>query len=213
MTAMPGRPIVFFTALPMEAAAIEKAFERSGIGGIDVVPIGIRGHQLPDISPPASGTLVVVAGLAGGLDPSLSVGDVVLDAPDNLQLDGQCVRARIHTAVNLVTTPMAKASLFTFYGAAAVDMEQSIVTAWANFHGVTVIGLRALSDSASDALDPKLLTLVDSRGRPRLMAIVRAILVRPFRIVSLITLGLRSRRALRNLATAAVALVRSSTAQ
>ena len=149
---------------------------------------------------------MIVAGLGGGLDPSLQVGNVVFDGPSSIVVPANVRRGPIFTSSDLVTTAAQKAELYRSTAAAAVDMEQSIVAAWCSSGGTRVYGLRAISDAASDSLNPLLLTLVDDLGRPRPAKIAAAILRRPLLLIELIQLGRRSKRALRSLSAAAVAL-------
>ena len=82
--------ILILTAIRMEAEAIARKFRvraPRGSGPVDIpsqLPaqlyvIGMGGIRMPDLSgQPYAG--LIMAGLAGGLDPSLVVGDVVVDA-------------------------------------------------------------------------------------------------------------------------------------
>ena len=192
----------------MEERAIYRAIYRARLPSVQISAVGIHAIQLNKLPPATDGSLVIVAGLAGGLDPQLKVGDVVLDASDNIPLPNLAMRGHIHTSVDVVASVADKSALFGQTHALAVDMEQAIVAAWAHGQNCQVIGLRAISDSAFDAIDPILLRLVDELGRPQPSVIAKALIHRPTRIVDLLRLARRSNLALANLSTAVVDLVR-----
>jgi adenosylhomocysteine nucleosidase len=120
---------------------------------VDLRTIGIGGPHLP-AALSARTTMVLLAGLAGGLDPALRVGDVVVDGwppgeaadanppPFPTGLTTATARSaatssrlgrsatsvgRIVTSPVPLTTPAAKADLFRRTGAVAVDMEGDAV--------------------------------------------------------------------------------------
>jgi hypothetical protein len=80
---------------------------------------------------------IIMAGLAGALDPTLHDGEVVIDQPlvDTLQ-DARWRRGGIHTSDHLIATPAAKAALFESTGATVVDMETAKARAFAERAGV-----------------------------------------------------------------------------
>src|SRR5207249_1339343 len=63
--------LVIFCAVEFEAKALRNRLD------CDIRTIGIRATRLP--AELASASVIVMAGLAGALDPSLKVGDVVID--------------------------------------------------------------------------------------------------------------------------------------
>ena len=136
---------------------------------------------------------VLLAGLAGGLDPSLAVGDLILDADGEFGLR----RGAIHTAAGIVSTPDAKARLFARTGAAAVDMEGLAARRFANNLNLPFLHLRAISDAATDSLDPALLGWVDPFGKPRPFAAAAGLLRDPRRVAGVVRLARASQMALR----------------
>jgi hypothetical protein len=166
--------------------------------------IGIGATRLPPIPP---GSRVIVAGLGGALDPSLKVGDLVLDTPvANLPADLPWCIGPIHSAQHPILTADAKASLFRESGALAVDMEQAVVRR-AVPSDVEVIGLRAISDPAHMAIDPAVLRFIDDIGRPQPLAIASTLLRRPGLLRHLMELRANSNVALRNLGLGVRALL------
>jgi hypothetical protein len=197
--------LFIFAALEMESRAATRAlaipFKRDrkptclNAVSIEVHTIGMRAEFLPRLVQrlrPSPRDRCWMVGLAGALDPRLKVGDVVIDADPAtaLQLaDATLRRGRIHTSRRLIGSPAEKQALFARTGALAVDMEQEIVKVALTPLGVSVIGIRAISDAANTSLDPALPNLVDPIGRPRYGALAAALLRRPNLLRSLIPLG------------------------
>src|ERR1700722_14316685 len=79
---MHEKTIVIFTALQIETKAVQRAL--TGIRRpVQVHTIGLRAVRVPTVLPKNVGVMIV-AGLGGGLDPALKVGDVVVDDPHGL---------------------------------------------------------------------------------------------------------------------------------
>src|SRR5580658_499315 len=75
----PPRPLVL-VPMALEARRIRRRLEKRGID-CPIVQIGLRAKNLPDVRD-YSVQMIILAGLAGGLDPNLEVGDVVIDAAE-----------------------------------------------------------------------------------------------------------------------------------
>jgi nucleoside phosphorylase len=144
-----------------------------------------------------------MAGLAGALEPSLSVGDVVVDqASDFPVTDGRWRRGGIHTAGEIVATPAGKSALFRAGGDLVVEMENAFARRFAAERGVPFLGVRAVSDSAAEPLDAAVLRFVDPSGRVRLGRLAAELCRRPGLIPALWRLRSRTAIALRNLSGA-----------
>jgi hypothetical protein len=184
----PQRPLIL-AAMHPEAKAIRRALRP---GDADVRVIGIGATSLPPVAEIRAASAIILAGFAGALDPSLNVGDVVLDS--RIPLPGLPVRqGRIHTASTLVSTPAEKAELFAATGAVAVDMEADTVRQLADGAGVPFIGLRAISDTADESINPAILRLIDATGRVRPHRLAAALVARPSMMRDLLHLGRSSR--------------------
>ena len=144
-------------------------------------------------------------GLAGGLDPALPPGTLLL--PTRLLTPGGTIEVdaawHAHAAALLgqlkpVTAPTVgsdlaiadaseKARLFARTGAAAVDMESHVLARGGA--GLPLLILRAVADSADDALPPAALVAVKPDGSTDLAAVLGAVMRRPGQIPALIRLG------------------------
>ncbi len=164
--------------------------------------------------------LVVIAGVCGGLDPSLAPGALVLAhrvvnergderAAGRALFDAARRALRRHgskfapssllTVARPVATRAQKTDLWNTHGAAGVDMETWHVIEAAASHGARWLALRAVLDPASDLLPP---SLRDWNGATSDAAIARALVRRPLEWPAYVRLALQSRAALRSLRTA-----------
>ncbi|MDB5289683.1 MAG: phosphorylase [Phycisphaerales bacterium] len=208
------------TAVEIEAKAVARALglvcprpkrpaqaDRAG-ATLELHLIGIAAERLPSNLRSDESAIIIMAGLAGGLDPSLRVGDVVIDdCPPGLLPDVAHRRGGIQTANHIIATTTEKAELFAQTGALAVDMETRIVRRSAERAGAQFIAIRAISDAFDEALDPTILKLVDGFGRPRPTAIATTLLCRPALIAPLRRLGAASHLAAENLGAAVESIV------
>jgi adenosylhomocysteine nucleosidase len=193
---------LILTALTMEAKAISSAIPAlPDDTELCVVGIGAKKLTTEHCSRCTGG--IILAGLAGGLDPALRVGDVVVDQPQSGPWPILPFRhGRVHTSEHLITTSTEKSELFRQTGCLVVDMESAIVRRFAETSGLPLLTIRAISDSADDALPERLLGWVDEFGRPRLGRVSRDLAGHPLQIPALIRLGRRSHRAARQMAYA-----------
>jgi adenosylhomocysteine nucleosidase len=149
-----------------------------------------------------------MCGVAGGLDPLLVVGDIIVDDPKKM-VPGTVSyrRGKIHTATQIIAGPADKAELFRQTQAMAVDMEQSIVADFVAKLGIQLIGIRAISDTANQTLDPAVVHFVNDVGDPRPMKIALTLVRRPGMIRYLRTLNKNTNIALEELGKAVKAIV------
>ena len=167
--------------------------------------VGVAAKHLPVADQLTDISLIIMCGVAGALDPSQRLGDVVLDAP--LEFASPLRRGKIHTASHIIATPQQKAELFKSTGASAVDMEQAVVQAFADQHQIPLIGLRAISDTASETLDPKVVQFVDDLGRPKPVNIAMGLIRQPTLIPYLRRLNANTKYALLQLSEALEAIL------
>jgi len=158
-------------------------------------------------------TALISFGLAGGLDPALRPGSLLV--PRTIITDGQ----RLPTdpglserlggvsiplllgAWDVVTSAAAKAALFAATGAAAVDLESGAVARVAAAHGLPFTVLRAICDPAERDLPPAALIALDRHGAIGLARVLGSVLVHPGQLPALLALAADAavaRRALRD---------------
>jgi hypothetical protein len=166
------RNVIILTAMQLETRAVTRALSDLPC---DVLTIGICACRMPtDL--PTDGKVVILAGLAGALDPTLKVGDVVLDDPKGIiPASVGFRRGAIYTANQIIPTPADKAALFQRTGALAVDMETDLVRRLP----VPVVTVRTISDSAAEVLDSRVIGFVDEVGRSRPLKIAATLLRQP----------------------------------
>ncbi len=202
-----GAKIIIFTALQMEERAVRRAIGK--IRNVEFRSVGIRAVHLPparQLEKPID--CLVMAGFAGALDPTLAIGDIVVDGPAGWVISPAWRRSTFFTAEQIVGSVAEKAALFQKTGAAAVEMENVAVRALAHGLEVPFIGIRAISDTADQSLDPEFARWIDEMGRPQPGAVMRGLLARPARIAAAQKLGRSTRLAANRLGAAVVELLR-----
>lgn len=158
-------------------------------------------------------------GMAGGLDPSLQAGAILLPGevlgPDGRvhpcdagwrtrlspRLEAQS--GRLVTCARSVGSVEAKAELFRTTGAVAVDMESAAVAEVAEQHGLPFLAVRVVVDSAADVLPRAVTAAADNEGHLQIWRLIGALALAPNELAPLIRLAQRYRAANRSLATIA----------
>jgi adenosylhomocysteine nucleosidase len=160
-------------------------------------------------------TALVSFGLAGGLDPGLRPGTVVI--PSVVLSEGETFRAdemlakrfgglTRHTMLAgsaVAVDAVAKQHLHAASGAHAIDLESGPVARVARAHGLPFVVVRAICDPAERNLPPAALIALDSRGGIGFGAVLHSILAQPWQIPGLFALArdaAHARRALIRLA-------------
>lgn len=158
-------------------------------------------------------------GMAGGLDPALPAGTVILPT-EVLAPDGRVHRCeagwrnrlnatiaarggRLLTRAASVGSVEDKAELFRTTGAVAVDMESAAIAGVAEQHGVPFLAVRVVVDSAGDVLPHAVRAAADSEGHLQIWRLIGALALAPNELAPLIRLAQRYRAANRSLATIA----------
>jgi adenosylhomocysteine nucleosidase len=157
-------------------------------------------------------------GMAGGLDPTLQPGSVVIPcellSPDGARYVAcRAWREQVSAAIsplytvtegNLLTsthaieTPADKAAAFRSSGAAAVDMESAAVAQVAAEHNLPFIAVRVIVDSAADRL-PRAVVAASRAGRVQFARLIGGLILAPHELAALIRLAQRYRIAMRSL--------------
>ena len=154
----------------------------------------MAGERIEHLVKTVKPRLVVCAGFAGGLDPKLGVGDLVL--AENLCSEEILVRARdiassqagvsvgrIVSGATAVETVSEKTALFEKTGALAVDMESETIAAACRAAGVPLLVVRTISDPAGDDLPVPFADWFDIEGqRPNVLGLLKYLALHPGRI-------------------------------
>ncbi len=159
-----------------------------------------------------SGACALVSfGLAGGLDPSLRPGDVLV--PETVLTGGRilCTDPGLCRSLGggtshlllggdrIIVDRLAKQALWEQTGCAAVDIESGAVALVAAERGLRFAVLRAVCDPAARSLPLAALAGLDAHGAVALGRVLRAVAAHPAELGALIALAgdaVRARRAL-----------------
>ena len=162
---------------------------------------------------------VISFGVAGGLDPSLNPGDVVVatevTSGDTRWLAGlslnepqianialgrrRIVRGGLAGVEEVVVAQSCKAALRSETGAAAVDMESHIAAAYAAENELPFAALRVIADPASRTLPALARGAIKPNGEIDLRKILGGLARNPKSLRALVSTGLDFNRALRSL--------------
>ncbi|GJE19160.1 phosphorylase [Methylobacterium marchantiae] len=204
-------PILAVTGLSKEARlATGPGIEAVGAGGS---PERLRTLLAARTEPGCRA--VVSFGIAGGLDPALAPGDIVIatgivsdagrretDFGYRAALLAALSRAGVRAlGADLagvdaaVMSVEAKAGLRARTGAAAVDMESHVAADFADRHGLPFAAIRVVCDPAGRALPAFVATALKPNGDPDILAVLAALARRPAHLPALIRLARDSGRA------------------
>ena len=160
---------------------------------------------------------LALIGVAGGLDPALAAGDVVL-ASAAWDEDGRCAPCTIIplpgaavgpllTVSRALYTPAEKAARRAA-GALAVEMEAYPLAAWAAERGLPFVHARVILDPFDEVL-PDLDDTLDEYGRVRPARLLRRLLAHPSHAAALLRLLRRSQAVAPALGRLAQAVVKA----
>ncbi len=193
--------IGFVTGLTAEARLLRGRLVAVGGG----MPAGARAAAERLIACGAEG--LVSFGLAGGLDPALMPGTIVI--PRAVLVDevrhaaAALVGASTHDLMvqtdAVLATVADKAAAFAATGAAAVDLESGAVAQAAAAHGLPFAVLRAVCDPAERDLPPAALVALDDAGAIGLLRVLASLARHPVQLPALLRLAgdaAKARRAL-----------------
>lgn len=194
IAAGPGMTVICSSSDPVQLRALLAGFD----------PTTIRG--------------VISFGVAGGLDPQLKSGAVIVateimagdrcwQACETLSdeliagagIGEKVFRGGLAGVEKVVTGQVGKAALRSVTGAAAVDMESHIAADYAAEAGLPFAALRVVSDPAHRALPELATTAIKPNGDIDISKVMRGIARNPLVIRALVSTGRDFNRALRSL--------------
>jgi adenosylhomocysteine nucleosidase len=194
------------------------------VSGMGSARAGIAARRLVDAG--VSG--LVSFGLAGGLDPGLSAGEIVLPTEiisssgarfaaspvwrEQLRVALTGLRPSVSgvllSSAAAIDTVAHKARAFRDTGAVAVDMESLGVAEVAATRDLPFIAVRVIVDTAQDAL-PAAVIAASRGGEVSIRRLIGGLAAAPWELVALIRLAQRYRAANRSLAAVARAGLRT----
>ncbi|MGI9415747.1 MAG: hypothetical protein ACR2PM_18870 [Hyphomicrobiales bacterium] len=219
-------PIGIVTGLKFESAIVKRW---SGVFGANAPQIACAGGRADKAGDLARGLVVdgvqalVSFGIAGGLDPGLKAGTLVLphgvktadggavacDASWRGRFSGKLLSSIAVSEADLVSvtepvmTPDAKRRLAETSGAGAVDVESAAVGTAAAERGVPFLVIRAIADTAEQALPAAALKATGPDGSVSAARALLAIAARPGQTGDMLRLARQTARAKRTLARVA----------
>ena len=199
-------PLGFVVGLAAEARIVRRV-GAVAIGGGLPAGAGAAAEALV-----AQGVRILVSfGLAGGLDPALRPGDLVVPATvrtdetdfPTVDIFGIGTKGTLLAGTTIITTAVAKNAAFHRSGAASVDLESGAVAQVAQRHNLPFAVIRAVCDPAERDLPPAALAALDRQGGIGLWRVLASVGAHPGQVPGLIALA-------RDAALARRALVRSA---
>jgi adenosylhomocysteine nucleosidase len=190
------------------------------VSGIGRAAAEVAANALVD----AGVSALMTFGMAGGLDPDLTAGTIMLPSA-LISTDGaryttcSTWRQRIGASISpsravneskllmsdhAIETLADKAAAFRDTGAAAVDMESVAVAAVAVARKLPFVAVRVIVDTAADML-PGAVVAASRAGRVRIGRLIAGLLLAPGEIAALVRLATRYRTAIRSLRAVAEA--------
>jgi adenosylhomocysteine nucleosidase len=154
---------------------------------------------------------LVSFGLAGGLDPALAPGAIIVPSavidddhryptdPKLSNLLGGTTPHLLLGANTIVAAVVEKARLYSETGAAATDLESAAVARVAKTNSIPFSVLRAICDPADRTLPPAALAALDRHGAIAIGRVLASIAAHPTQIPALLALAsdaMTARRAL-----------------
>ena len=178
------------------------------VGGGHVAGAAVAAQRAID----AGATALLSFGLAGGLDPALRPGTLII--PSALGLDGAWhdtdaaltrrlggpTPHRLLCADAVAAAVADKQLLFRATGAAALDLESGAVLRAALAQGVRFAALRVVCDPAEQPLPPAALAALHRGGAIGVGRVVASVLAHPGQLPALLALAADAARARRVLA-------------
>lgn len=159
--------------------------------------------------------LILTCGFAGGLNPAHPLGQVLFDDADagifqnQLSIPGT-LKGRFAHSDRVIVTAAEKAQLKEKTGADAVEMESSAIVGIGREHGIPVMVLRVISDTAAENLPMDFNRYSNEDGSLNMPSLLLGIAGSPTSIPALIRFQGRLKQAARQLGATLEQLLSSS---
>jgi adenosylhomocysteine nucleosidase len=195
IAAGPGMTVICSSSDPAQLRVLLASFDPSTIRG--VISFGVAGGLDPQLK---SGTVVVATEVMAGDRRWPAAESLSEELIAGAGVGRQTVfRGGLVGVEKVVTGQAGKAALRSETGAAAVDMESHIAADYAAAAGLPFAALRVVSDPASRALPELATTAIKPNGDVDLRKVMRGIARNPLVIRALVSTGRDFNRALRSL--------------
>lgn len=202
---MNPQKIGFITGLSAEAALLKNTPFMVSVGG--GTPAGAASAAQNLILQGAQA--LVSFGLAGGLNPKLKPGTIIIPAYINdavcdatlTALLGGATSNKLYASSEIAFTTAQKSALFASTGADAIDLESGAVAAAAEAANIPFACLRAIADPATRTLPPAALIALNASGKISLLSVLMSLARNPAQLASLIALGVDAAKARKALVT------------
>lgn len=221
------------TGLALECRLAERAapalFRQNQISAIPVAGKAETAREAVGRLAERGAEVIVSFGFAGGLDPDLPAGTLLLPKTlrcagrDDISVDQTAEMAEGAVGLLVGATPLSRCALLTVeapvatvadkqqaqkrFEAVAVDMESYWVAEACRRAGLGFLALRAVSDPAERALPASAVRAMGPDGALRMGKLLGGLLSRPGDLPDLVRLGLDSRKASAALGRAAALLL------
>jgi hopanoid-associated phosphorylase len=180
---------------PLQLRALLAGFDSSTIRG--VISFGVAGGLDPDLK---SGAVVIATEVMAGDRRWIAAESLSDELIAGAGIGRQTVyRGGLVGVEKVVTGQAGKAALRSETGAAAVDMESHIAADFAHAAGLPFAALRVVSDPAHRALPELATSAIKPNGDVDLRKVMRGIARNPMVIRALVSTGRDFNRALRSL--------------
>lgn len=205
---MRGGRLGFVVGLAAEARLLRQFDAMVAIGGGTAAGAADTARRLAE----AGATGLVSFGFAGGLDPALRPGSILV--PGSVIANGARIVADsalsqalggptphlLFGSDHVVATKAEKRLLWQQTGCSAVDVESRAVAAVAGYRRLPFAALRAVCDPAWHALPPAAMNALDACGVIEVRQVIASLAARPWQLPLLLALArdaLAARQALR----------------
>jgi adenosylhomocysteine nucleosidase len=194
IAAGPGMTVICSSSDPAQLRALLASFDPSTIRG--VISFGVAGGLDPQLK---SGAVVVATEVMAGENCWKASEALSEELIAGAGIGRKVFRGGLAGVEKVVTGQVGKAALRSTTGAAAVDMESHIAAAYAAEAGLPFAALRVVSDPAGRALPELATTAIKPNGDIDMAKVMRGIARNPLVIRALVSTGRDFNRALRSL--------------